>query len=84
MTQKQGGGEFMSMTEGAMMWTVEEVAAALNISKRTIWRMESCGELPPAIRMGRVVRWSAQEIRGWIARKQEESRRKKEKLPQRA
>lgn len=50
-----------------VMLTSNEVARYLKISMRTLWRMHSAGRIPPAIRMGGVVRWSSEVIRNWIA-----------------
>ncbi len=41
------------------MLTVNQVAALLSVSHRTVWRMLKRGELPPPIRWNRkLVRWN--------------------------
>ena len=39
----------------------------LSLSKRQIFRLNSCGKLPAPIRIGGAVRWSAEEISAWLA-----------------
>ena len=39
----------------------------LALSKRQIFRLNSCGKLPAPIRIGGSVRWSADEISAWLA-----------------
>lgn len=47
--------------------TVEEVAAMLQISPRTVYRLNDRGKIPQPIRLGRSVRWNYREIEEWIA-----------------
>ena len=42
--------------------TVAQVAATLQLSERTVWRMTSTGDLPRPLRFGRAVRWRRQTI----------------------
>lgn len=44
-----------------------ELAERLSVSVRHIRRMDSSGELPSPIRIGRCVRWSVAEIEAWLA-----------------
>ncbi|MBX7167954.1 MAG: helix-turn-helix domain-containing protein [Pirellulales bacterium] len=44
-----------------------QAAKLLKVSARTIWRMEHCGEMPKAIRIGKAVRWSYEDLKAWIA-----------------
>ena len=39
----------------------------LNLSKRQVFRLNSCGKIPAPIRIGGAVRWSADEISAWLA-----------------
>lgn len=39
----------------------------LALSKRQIFRLNSCGKIPKPIRIGGAVRWSASEISDWLA-----------------
>src|SRR4051794_19510027 len=38
----------------------------LNLSQGTIYNMEKEGRMPAAIRIGKAVRWSLDEIKAWI------------------
>lgn len=44
-----------------------DLAAMLNISPRTLWRLKSGGLLPEPVRFGGAVRWRLDEIRNWVA-----------------
>lgn len=44
-----------------------QVAAMLNISCRTLWRLKSAGKLPEAVRVGSSVRWRQEDLQNWIA-----------------
>ena len=39
----------------------------LALSKRQVFRLNSCGKIPEPIRIGGSVRWSAQECSDWLA-----------------
>jgi predicted DNA-binding transcriptional regulator AlpA len=39
----------------------------LSLSKRQVYRLNSCGKIPAPIRIGGAVRWSNQEIADWLA-----------------
>lgn len=67
------------MQDDALL-TVKDVAGALRLSERTVWRKEMTGELPPAIRIGGVVRWSPNSLQTWISRKEAEAERRR-KIP---
>lgn len=45
---------------------VSELASLLNVSVRTVWRLQSCGNIPQPVRLGGAVRWRLQEVRDWI------------------
>lgn len=51
----------------AKLLTVKQLAAVLNLSTRTVWRMHSEGRIPPSVRLGRSVRWRRDEIDEWIS-----------------
>lgn len=46
--------------------TVEQVAAMMSVSKRTVWRMLSAGELIQPIRVRGNTRWRHAELHEWI------------------
>ena len=47
--------------------SAKELAKMLSLSKRQIFRLDSCGKIPAPIRIGGSVRWSAAEISAWLA-----------------
>jgi excisionase family DNA binding protein len=49
-----------------LLLTRQDLCTRLQLSKRTIARMLSTGQLPPAVRIGRNVRWRADAIDAWI------------------
>jgi excisionase family DNA binding protein len=53
-------------TEAAML-DVNEVAALLKCSARTVTRMHKERQMPPAVRLGRLCRWNRATIEAWIA-----------------
>ena len=46
--------------------TAHDVADRLRVDTKTIRRWRESGRLPPAIEMGGIVRWRAQDIDAWI------------------
>jgi prophage regulatory protein len=56
-----------SVQPDAALLTAEQLAATLQVSKRTLWRMRSAGQMPRPIRIGGVVRWRRDEVAAWIA-----------------
>jgi excisionase family DNA binding protein len=44
----------------------DELALLLGISKRSIWRRLSSGELVEPVRLGGSVRWRKQEVAAWV------------------
>ena len=53
-------------TSERMALSVAEVAELLNVSTRHIWKLHATGRLPAPIRLGRSVRWRADELRAWL------------------
>lgn len=39
----------------------------LALSKRQVFRLNSCGKIPKPLKIGGSVRWSADEISSWLA-----------------
>lgn len=46
--------------------TVRDVAAALKISVRQVWKLNSAGRLPAPLRVARSVRWKRDELAAWV------------------
>jgi predicted DNA-binding transcriptional regulator AlpA len=47
--------------------TAKAVGEMLSLSKRQIFRLNSCGRIPRPLRIGGSVRWVNSTIRSWIA-----------------
>ena len=50
------------------LMTAEQLAALLQISTRTVWRLKSAERLPKPVEVGGSVRWRTEEIHNWINR----------------
>lgn len=51
--------------------TAQAVAEMLSLSKRQVFRLNSCGKIPAPIRIGGSVRWSENEMVEFIKEKME-------------
>lgn len=49
------------------MLTVQDVAAIIKCSARTVYRLADSGRMPPPSRLGALARWNAAVIATWIA-----------------
>ena len=47
---------------------INDLAARLRLSHRTIWRMRDRGIMPPSFNVGKSVRWHADQIDAWITK----------------
>lgn len=52
---------------GPVVVTAGQLAIMLQVSKRTLWRMRSAGQLPSPMRVGGIVRWRLDDVLRWIA-----------------
>lgn len=43
-----------------------DVSRMLGISRASVWKRHASGRLPLPVRIGRSVRWRAEEIRAWL------------------
>ena len=50
----------------SLLLTVEELAALLKISVRSVWRMQSAHQIPKPVRLAGSVRWRLSEIQDWV------------------
>ena len=53
---------------GRDLLTVDEVAALLGISVRSVWRLVSSGKMPRPVKLSRSCRWKKAEIIEWVDR----------------
>ncbi|NOT02793.1 MAG: helix-turn-helix domain-containing protein [Phycisphaerales bacterium] len=44
---------------------VRELAARLRISTRQVWKLQSAGRLPRALRIARATRWKEEDVNRW-------------------
>lgn len=51
-----------------ILLTAKQVAVALQVSTRTLWRMLASGQLIKPLKIGRSVRWRKQELLEWIGK----------------
>lgn len=51
----------------AELHTADDVAGLLQCSVRHVWRLHDSGDMPAAVRIGRLVRWPKSLIASWIA-----------------
>ncbi len=49
------------------LWDAKTFGQRLSLSKRQIFRLNSCGKIPAPIRIGGAVRWGENEISAWLA-----------------
>jgi excisionase family DNA binding protein len=48
------------------LFTVQQVAAALQCSVRTVWALADAGTLPGLVKIGRLARWRRADVLAWI------------------
>jgi predicted DNA-binding transcriptional regulator AlpA len=53
-------------SETPLLITASKLAALLEVSTRTLWRLRSAGRLPEPVRLGGAVRWRRDDILKWI------------------
>jgi prophage regulatory protein len=53
--------------QGCQLINAKTLGGMLALSKRQIFRLNSCGKIPAPIRIGGAVRWDAAEIADWLA-----------------
>ena len=54
------------MAGEALLISAEQLAAMMNVSTRTLWRLLSAGKLPEPVRLGGLTRWRLDRVRQWI------------------
>lgn len=51
----------------AVLVTPDQLAVWLQLSKRSLWRLRSEGQLPAPVRLRKAVRWRISDIEAWLA-----------------
>ena len=54
-------------TQTRQLLNAKTLGQMLSLSKRQIFRLNSCGKIPAGIRIGAALRWSSEEISAWLA-----------------
>jgi excisionase family DNA binding protein len=62
---KMGAGRSPAVP-AAQLLDVQAVAELLSCSSRHVYRLSDSGRMPPPIKLGALVRWSAAAIREWV------------------
>jgi excisionase family DNA binding protein len=55
------------MKDDRLLLTADDVAALLSVGRTKLYQMLAEGRIPPPVRLGRAVRWNADELRQWVA-----------------
>lgn len=58
--------ETKNTTTKIQLLTAKELGARLSLSKRQVFRLNSCGKLPSPIRIGGSVRWAESTVAQWL------------------
>lgn len=56
----------MAETTTPLLWTARDAARSLAISERKLWTLTKEGAIPH-VKIGRSVRYPADELRAWLA-----------------
>jgi predicted DNA-binding transcriptional regulator AlpA len=67
-TLAAAGGLTAPRTTAPCFFDRKALAALLQLSLRTIDRLDADGKLPPAVRVGAAKRWTRASIKNWIRR----------------
>lgn len=49
------------------LWNDVNLASKLRVSRSMVHKLNSAGKLPAPVRLGRCLRWRAEEITAWLA-----------------
>jgi excisionase family DNA binding protein len=60
-------GGAVSTASGLLLIAADEVAAMLDISTRTLWRLVSAKRVVAPVRIGGSTRWRRAEVEAWVA-----------------
>jgi len=65
-TQERANGQQQDNHDEVLLFSADKLAARLDISIRTLWRLRAAGKLPAPIRLGGSVRWRSDDIERWV------------------
>jgi excisionase family DNA binding protein len=66
-SKHKGRLEHVGPDGGTALLTVDDVAALLTVSSRTVRRMADSGAMPRPVRLSTLIRWRRTDIDLWIA-----------------
>lgn len=55
-----------SAAESPLLLASDQVARQLGISRSSVWKLHSAGQLPAPIRLGRRTLWCHDTLRAWV------------------
>jgi predicted DNA-binding transcriptional regulator AlpA len=55
-----------TVSSETLLIDADEVARRVDVSPRTVWRLNSAGKLPKPVAVGGSRKWRADEIRRWV------------------
>lgn len=67
MNKSEQTSDSPSQNRKAALITAAELAALMQISQRTLWRLLSAGKVIEPVRIGGNTRWRLSEVERWIA-----------------
>lgn len=53
-------------TQGTILINAKELGQRLSLSKRQIFRLNSCEKIPAPLRIGGSIRWNQSDVDQWI------------------
>jgi excisionase family DNA binding protein len=60
-------------SDSARLWTVNELAQYLQIPRDTLYQWRQRGEGPPAVRLGKHLRYRPEAVQAWLKSQEEDS-----------
>jgi len=64
---RKSGGKLTHVGPESDLLTVDNVAALLACSARTVWRMSDAAAMPPPVRFLSLVRWRRRDVDQWLS-----------------
>ncbi len=60
----------------SLLMNARDVAEALGVSERSVWRLAAIGDIPPPVRIGRSTRWRRSTIDSWLTTEERRAARR--------
>jgi excisionase family DNA binding protein len=65
-SEQVAGWNGKSVDSFPSLMAVDDVAAMLNCSTRTVWRFSDAGKMPRPLRIGGIRRWRKKDVESWL------------------